>query len=250
MEMLSKSEYSELKSNEKIIETTKEGFVACGNALGAIQEKKLYRAEFETFEEYCKEKWGWHRAYVYRLIEAAEIKMSPIGDKIENEAQARAIAAVPKKERKAVLKKAEAHGKLTAASIAEAANEEPKKKEITLDKTGFVIPEDLVLLWTRGQEVQAMVTAIGRIKGMVKTAQEDDDLLYRALNFSSTLTHLENSQRSLKSALPYAVCWVCSGRNHKKCTMCKGTGLVSEFSWESFCPKEVKDIRSKVRGKK
>lgn len=250
MEMLSKSEFSAFKEHEKTIETTKEGFIACGNALGAIQEGKLYRAAFDTFEEYCKEKWGWERAHAYRLIEAAEIGMSPIGDKIKNESQARAIAKVPKKDRKKVLKEAAKDGDLTAAKITEAASEildDPKKKVIVRDKNDNPIPEDLIPLWNRGQEVQDMLLTLAKMRTHLLKAQEEDDLLYRAINYSATITHIENSRISLKLARPHAVCWTCQGRNPKKCAgVCKGTGLVSKFAWDNLCPKEIKGMLCKV----
>lgn len=249
MEMLTKSEWSALKEHEKTIETTKDGFIACGNALGAIQDKKLYRAEFDTFEEYCKEKWGWHRSYVYRLIESAEIKMSPIGDKIENESQARAIAAVPKKDRKKVLKEAAKDGDLTAAKITEAAEtfETPKEKVVIRDKNGKQIPEDLIPLWNRGQEVQDMLLTLAKMRTHLLKAQEEDDLLYRAINYSATITHIENSRIALKLARPHAVCWTCQGRNCKKCAgVCKGTGLVSKFAFDNLCPKEIKAMLCKT----
>ena len=52
-----------------------------GLALTEIRDDKLYREEFDTFEEFCKQTFQLERAHAYRMIEAAEIKMSPIGDK-------------------------------------------------------------------------------------------------------------------------------------------------------------------------
>jgi hypothetical protein len=53
---------------------------------------RLYRREYAGFDEYCREKWGWKRDHAYRLIDAAEVvKVSPIGDKIKTESQAREL---------------------------------------------------------------------------------------------------------------------------------------------------------------
>src|SRR6266446_4507724 len=91
---LTPEEATNLGNHERTIKNTRGAFVTCGKALEAIRDGKLYRAEYPTFEKYCEGKWGWKRAHAYRLIEAAEIvdslKMSPIGDKIETESQARA----------------------------------------------------------------------------------------------------------------------------------------------------------------
>lgn len=149
-----------------------------------------------------------------------------------------------------LVKEVESGKKSVSAALAELKD---KSTEPVLDGTGYTIPDELIELWNRGKEVKEMLSYVGKISGALRRAQEAEDILYRSLNFSSALTHLENSKISLKTALPFAVCWTCSGRNVKKCNgVCKGTGLVSEFSWNSFAPMEIKQIRTKMsaRGKK
>ena len=48
----------------------------------------------QTFEAYCKERWGWGRAHAYRLIDSAKVAeaLSPTGDTPSNERQARELA--------------------------------------------------------------------------------------------------------------------------------------------------------------
>lgn len=65
-----------------------------GSALTVIRDEKLYRESgHKTFEEYCKQRWGFSRAHAYRQIEAAKVTevLSPMGDKI-SERQARELA--------------------------------------------------------------------------------------------------------------------------------------------------------------
>lgn len=94
-------------------------------ALAEIKEKKLYRGEYETFDEFCLREYGMSRTYVGRLIDALSTKASvasvPIGTKLTNEAQARALAAVPETSRALILTRAAAVGPVTARSITEAA---------------------------------------------------------------------------------------------------------------------------------
>jgi len=58
-----------------------------------IRDNRLYRSDYATFEEYCRERWGWNRAHAYRQIDAAKVArtLSPIGDIPKNEAQAREL---------------------------------------------------------------------------------------------------------------------------------------------------------------
>jgi len=58
-------------------------------ALLEIRESRLYRQDYSTFEDYCKERWGWTGNYGRRLITAAEIGQTvPFG----TESQAREFA--------------------------------------------------------------------------------------------------------------------------------------------------------------
>lgn len=74
-------------------------FVEVGAALLRIREERLYRATHGSFEDYCRERWGWGRAHAYRLMDAAAVvqDLSPIGDTPlpRNEAQARELARLP-----------------------------------------------------------------------------------------------------------------------------------------------------------
>ncbi len=67
------------------------------------------------------------RARAYQMIESVEVRqsveLSPMGLKITNERQARALKDVPESEREEVLKRAAETGTVTAKSITEAAKE-------------------------------------------------------------------------------------------------------------------------------
>ena len=117
---LTEEEAHDLAVLEGIVSRCKQSFESAGVALARIRDGRLYRKTHSTFEDYCAERWGWQRAHAYRLIEFAEIKMSPIGDKIANEAQARELAKVEPERRVEVLEVAATNGG-TAKAIREAA---------------------------------------------------------------------------------------------------------------------------------
>lgn len=82
-EALSATEYDELTLHEKTISRGLHTFIEVGEALQQIRDKRLYRTEFESFEGYCRLKWGMGRQYAYRLIGGAEVAgnlVSSIGD--------------------------------------------------------------------------------------------------------------------------------------------------------------------------
>jgi hypothetical protein len=78
---------------EAVIERGLARFIEVGEALLRIRDERLYREDFETFEDYCRERWGFGRTRAHRLIEGAEVAaMLPNGNTPANEAQARELA--------------------------------------------------------------------------------------------------------------------------------------------------------------
>ena len=64
-----KSRSEELRLLE---EDVKKGMGIAGSALKRIRDKKLYKAEFKTFEKYCQDRFKISKAHAYRLIDFAK----------------------------------------------------------------------------------------------------------------------------------------------------------------------------------
>lgn len=132
---LTTTEHDDFSRLEAKVEKGLAFFVDVGQALAAINERRLYRAKYPTFDAYCKAKWNLPRARAYQLMEAAggaaglEKAAPKILDKPLNESQARALASVPSEKRESVLRDAadrapkngNGHPKVTAERITEAA---------------------------------------------------------------------------------------------------------------------------------
>ncbi len=71
MNKLSTIEKSQLTALETIIERDPKSFIKVGTALLEIRDSKLYRDTNETFEEYCRGRWGFGKSYANELIGAA-----------------------------------------------------------------------------------------------------------------------------------------------------------------------------------
>lgn len=136
---LSKPEKTRYASLKRVIKKGQKAFVEVGNALIEVRDKKLYRAEHDTFEKFCFEEYGFTRFRAYQLIDASEIvgeikngEMS--NDKglhrknvdhgtqnpLPNERQARALKDAPKGERGAAWNEAKStapKGKVTAKHV-------------------------------------------------------------------------------------------------------------------------------------
>jgi len=62
----------ELEKCEVVIESGKQVFIEVGNALRDIRDRKGYRHKYGTFEEYCKQRWGFSVSGAYKQIKASE----------------------------------------------------------------------------------------------------------------------------------------------------------------------------------
>ncbi|BAZ18924.1 hypothetical protein NIES4071_108090 (plasmid) [Calothrix sp. NIES-4071] len=82
--------YDELQEREHLEKLVERAFYEAGKGLRTLRDKKLYRSTHNSFEEYCKERFGFERRQPYRLIEAAGVidnivEMCPNWTHSENE---------------------------------------------------------------------------------------------------------------------------------------------------------------------
>jgi len=97
IELITLDERSRLFQLEETIRQGLNTFVDVGNALLEIRDKRLYRQEYSTFEDYCREQWGMSRIHAHRMIEAAYVtnNLLPIGNILPmTESQARPLASL------------------------------------------------------------------------------------------------------------------------------------------------------------
>jgi phage N-6-adenine-methyltransferase len=123
----------ELERLEGVITRNLQSFYEVGRALAEIRDRGYYRdvLGFETFEEYCKQKWDMGRSYAYSLMDSATvIENVRHGGQVENaptnERQTRPLARLePDQQREAWAEAVETapEGKVTAAIVAKVVKE-------------------------------------------------------------------------------------------------------------------------------
>jgi hypothetical protein len=116
-----------------------------------------------------------------------------------------------------------------------------------VDGTGWPIPTQLIPLWQRASEVQELLTILSRVKGTLRSAQENRDTLFAEVNFSSALSQLDQAWTDVKTAKPFAVCPTCQGQVPDQCTLCRGRGLISEYRWNTCVTREDKEFRFRAK---
>ena len=229
-----------------------------GQALAEIKEESLYKEDYNTWDQYVASKQHMTTQHANRLIEAWTIKNEPEGSSLRNERQARALAKVPREKRKRVMD-ALAEGKeaITADRITKAAEGflaspeaimqgvDPIVDAQELDELGFPLPAATLERWHRRGVIMELLKQVSSVKSKVKASMEAGEWLGNNINFQSMMADLSNAYSTIKFCMPYAVCTSCNGVRIEKCTLCKGTGLVSEFTWNKICPVEIKELRKK-----
>ncbi len=146
---LGAAETKECGECEEIIRQGWDTFLEVGRALTIIRHKRLYRNRFETFEEYCRQKWQFSKTHANRLIEAAAVAaaLTPIGVKLKSESQARPLVGLAPQKIPTAWKKAvelNGDGEITAKVVKRATEEfrtnshksgenaPPKKKDLLM----------------------------------------------------------------------------------------------------------------------
>lgn len=81
---LSEHDREFLQEREGVIRAGLKNFLDVGRALRDIRDHRdgqLWKAEYGTFDNYCKARWDIQRQHAQRLVDAAEVvgQMSPIG---------------------------------------------------------------------------------------------------------------------------------------------------------------------------
>ncbi|MET7933450.1 DUF5131 family protein [Streptomyces sp. NPDC005322] len=123
-DLLTAEESIALVEHEAVIEHGIKTFYEVGTALTDIRDRKLYRADHGTFEEYCQQRWQMSRPRAYELMAAAGVvsAMADTGAPTPtNERQARELARVPEGQRAGVWAATveRTEGKPTAAAVRE-----------------------------------------------------------------------------------------------------------------------------------
>ncbi|SFC95458.1 hypothetical protein SAMN05421780_11421 [Flexibacter flexilis DSM 6793] len=154
--VLSTQESNRLLDLEAVIEKNKQAFLEVGAALLEIQEKRLYREGYNTFEEYISEKHGIGRSTAYQYIAAVEVREqlieSGVTDLPQNEAQYRQLSNISSAHRSEVWQEAtdtaQVTGrKVTAKSVSAIADKRkpPKQCSLVEDVTAEEVPQQATL---------------------------------------------------------------------------------------------------------
>ena len=202
---------------------------------------------------------------------------------ITSDAQIRALAKLPENKRADAISQAEKNGGVTAENISlhgakpapktnvtnpvtltrtrnstflekmgsETAsfskNTPPKKPEIVFDKIGTPIPVDALPYWNRRDEVREIFDTLSKFRVKIKSARDSGDYLW-VKHGQEAYEYLSRAYSYITDASPDCVCLHCQGSPSLQpdgCNTCGSTGMISQYRFDHFLPKELREIRLK-----
>jgi len=89
---------------ERVIDAGMKTFIDVGLALLEIRDKRLYRQTHSSFDDYCRERWGWGRTQAHNYIAAARVveNVQSIGQPPTTMSAAVVLASLPDEQQREV----------------------------------------------------------------------------------------------------------------------------------------------------
>jgi hypothetical protein len=248
-----------LAEHEAVIER---GISVCedvGNALRAINDGKLYRESYKTFDAYVKERWNFAKRRAYQLMDGAAVienvnncaqngKPDPDIPPPTKESHTRELGKVEPEKQAEVWKEVvetapkadDGKPKITAAHVAEvvAQHVEPEPETETPQQRLCRADKPLAKkLWPAFDEHNNFVSVRDSINEALRTIKELAASPAGAfIHLQSVEADLNNAKKNVTAYEPYTTCPYCKG---KGCKSCRTTGWIPKLIYNQV-PGEMK----------
>jgi hypothetical protein len=227
MNDLTTVEQNRLESLEETIEKGMRSFIAVGMALGEIKEKRLYRAQYDSFDTYCMERWSFTASRGRQLMSAVEA-LASLPEELpqpDNAAQAHALSRVPEEDRAEVWNEVlSGDAPVTAAEIRSVAERRAEEREasLTLGDTNMA---EVGPIFKRA--LDALREARDAAEALSKSSAKE----WLLTSGSALLKHIRDAHDHVKAARPAACCPLCDGAG---CRKCMDTGWVNKSRMDAL----------------
>ena len=231
---LTADEAAELQGFEATIRKAEAALLDAGRALSVIQKKRLYRAEYSTFEAYCEERWDMKRRRAYHLISAAErvVEMGAAGvtDLPRTEAQLRPLTGLKVEDAVAVwntaVEEAGSAERVTKAKV------DGVSRALKETRTSFEVEDGTVVAPELSPEAADALTACGLDAPQAVQVIEDIDFVppFGTVEGEPPTVEKAEYSKNLLVSVPRTVYAGASGDSPN--VIVPATGLPSEFDRE------------------
>jgi len=266
-----------VKENYELVQ---KGRLACGKALIEIRDDGYWEFTHTSFKDYCSDTFDISESYAHRLMDGIKVITdlpTKLQSRISNEAQARALGKVPEEDRSGAIKEASKNGHITAMGIEKAAakieenkkvqnlpigkssvsvkpeSETPQKpkqlskEELKLkyDDVGTPMSHDALPFRARWEEVKDIFDTLSKFRVAIKKARDEGDFLW-VKHGQEAYEYLSRAYSYITDASPDCMCLICQGSPSMQpggCNTCGSTGMISQYRFDHFLPKELREIR-------
>jgi hypothetical protein len=219
MNELTTTETNRLETLEHVIQKGVNSFLRVGAALAEISESRLYRAQYDSFEAYCQERWNFTADYGRKLTRAVEAVASLPDDmpKPTTASHARALADVPEERRADVWREAceEAETEdreVTAVDIRRAAEEDAEEDDSWATQSlGEANMAEVA------PHVKAVLEALSKASQAAEALSKTSAREWLLVGGGALLKHIRDARDQVNAAKPAGVCPYCGGEGCKKC---------------------------------
>ena len=182
-----------------------------------IYQNQYWKNDFSSFEQFCKERLGYSKQYVYRCINAA--KMVEAGVPVENPNQSLALEGLDVEEAKEVWDRAEEaaneSGKKVTASTLKKARHEKEVVDRATSEPGSMNVDELA------EPFNEVVSMLRQAKDLLHSINNTPDGVW--MNYQPLAIKIRDVAEGIKFAMPHAICPKCNGRG---CASCKDLGWI------------------------
>jgi hypothetical protein len=101
-----------------------------------------------------------------------------------------------------------------------------------VDSIGEVVPEHLIPIFSRENEIKDMIRTLNTILKTAKDAMAHNDPLWKYCCLNPLEVHIKNVTGNLRATLPHAVCRYCGG-DGKGCRACRELGFMNSLAYRT-----------------
>ena len=182
-----------------------------------IYQNAYWKMEFSSFEQFCKERLGYSKQYIYRCINAA--RMVEAGVPVENPNQSLALEGLDVEKAKEVWDRAEEHAEETGKKVTGGLLKKARQEQEVLDRA---TDEETVLNTKQlAEPFEEVVSMLRQAKSLLQTLSNTPDGVW--LQFQPMAIKIRDVAESIKFAMPDSMCPKCHG---KGCASCKDLGWI------------------------
>lgn len=184
-----------------------------------IYQNQYWKMEFGSFEQFCKERLGYSKQYVYRCINAA--KMVEAGVPVENPNQSLALEGLDVEKAKEVWERAEEKAAETGKSVTGGLLKKARAEQEVLDRAVSNQEGTFVDIDSLAEPFNEVISMLRQAKSLLQTISNTPDGAW--LQFQPIAIKIRDAAESIKFAMPNSVCEKCNGN---ACGHCKDLGWI------------------------